>query len=208
MNNKTLKLWVVVCFLAVQTSLNAQKEHNSRIGLTVSSLGVGSIIGESSSTNYDLEDKSFYTAGLTYIKGLNKWLDVEAGVEYSNHNIGITPNFWNGAENVYMRIQKVKLQLFNIPVMLKANFLKYFFVNGGLLVDIDITNSDYIKNQTGIGGIVGLGASYDFDFGLSVFLNPYIKAHSWIDISEREKILEKGFRLGITCDLHRIIKQK
>jgi hypothetical protein len=208
MNNKTFKLLIIVCFLAIQTSLNAQKELNNRAGLTFSSLGVSDLVGEESgSASYIYDSKSFYTLGVTYIRGLNKWLEVETGVEYSSHKIGVLPNYFPGMD-IYMRKPETKMVLFNIPATLRANFLKYFFINAGVLIDIDATNSNYIENQTGIGGIAGLGANYDFKSGLSIFLNPYIKAHSWIDTGTRTKILEKGFRLGLTCDLRKIMKKK
>jgi hypothetical protein len=207
MNNKTFKLLLIVCFWAIQISLNAQKELNNRAGLTFSYLGVNDLVGESNSTSYNYEGKSFYTLGVTYIRGLNKWLEVETGVEYSSHKIGILPNYLPGGD-IYIRKTETKLILFNIPATLRANFLKYFFINAGVLIDIDATNSNYIENQTGIGGIAGFGANYDFKSGLSIFLNPYIKAHSWIDIGTRTKILEKGFRMGITYDLRKIIKKK
>jgi hypothetical protein len=187
--------------------LNAQKELSNKLGITFSSLGVNNIFGKSDASNYSYEGKNFYTLGLTYIRGLNRWLEIETGMEYSRHNIDIAPNIMPG-ENMFMRTQETAINLINIPATLKVKFLKYFFVNAGVLIDIDVSNSIYFENQTGFGGIAGVGANYDFDFGLSVFLNPYIKAHSWIDVGTRQKILEKGFRLGVAYDLRKIIKKK
>jgi hypothetical protein len=97
--------------------------------------------------------------------------------------------------------------LISIPATLRVKFLKYFFINAGALIDLDISQSVYFENQTGLGGIAGFGANYDFKCGLSVFLNPYIKAHSLIDVGTRLKIMEKGFRLGVTYDLQKILKK-
>jgi hypothetical protein len=210
MSCKTFKSLIIVCLLILQTPLNAQKEVgklNNKVGITFSSLGVSNILGQSSSDDYRNTVKNFYTLGATYIRGLTKWLDVETGVEYSSHSVNTTMNILPNNE-VYMRTPETKLNLFNVPATLRANFLKYFFVNGGVIIDIDVSNSIYFENQTGIGGIAGVGANYNFNSGLSLFFNPYIKAHSWIDVGTRQKILEKGFRIGITYDLHRIIKKK
>jgi hypothetical protein len=185
--------------------LNAQKKYSNRAGITFSSLGVNDILGKSGNDGYIYEGKNFYTFGLTYIRGLNKWLEIETGLEYSSHNINISPNIL--LDNIFMRTRNTKLVLLNIPATLRANFLKYFFINGGILIDIDVSNNSYIGNQTGIGGIAGFGVNYNFDCGLSIFLNPYIKAHSWTDVGMRQKILEKGFRLGIAYDLRKIIKK-
>jgi hypothetical protein len=186
--------------------LNAQKALNNKIGVTFASFGVNDIFGGINNADYNYKGTSFYTVGISYIRGLNKWLEIETGLEYSKQNIRLIPNIYPGLE-IFMRTEKMELILLNVPATLRANFLKYFFINGGLLIDLDISNNIFIENQTGIGGIVGLGVNYDFNFGLSVFLNPYIKAHSWIYAGERQKILEKGFRLGVTYDLRRIIKK-
>jgi long-subunit fatty acid transport protein len=187
--------------------LQAQKELSNKIGVTFSSLGTNDIFEKSNTTNYNYEGENFYTLGLTYIRGFNKWLEIETGLEYSRHNINIALNIMPGT-NAFKRTQKTNISLLNIPVTLRFKFLKYFFVNGGVLIDIDASNSVYFENQTGFGAIAGFGANYDFDCGLSVFLNPYIKAHSWIDVGAQQKILEKGFRLGVAYDLRKIFKKK
>ncbi|MDR0384609.1 MAG: hypothetical protein LBH60_00875 [Prevotellaceae bacterium] len=206
MNDRIFKLLFIICLLTVQTSLSAQKKYSSRTGVTFSSFGVNDLFGKSGSGNYIYEGKSFYTLGLTFIKGLNKWLEIETGLEYSRHNISLASNVFPGLD-IFMRTRKTELSLLGIPVTMKVNFLKYFFINAGILIDVDVSNSVYFDNQTGFGGIAGFGANYDFKSGLSVFLNPYIKAHSWIDVGENQKILEKGFRLGVTYDLRKILKK-
>jgi hypothetical protein len=206
MNCNILKLLSIICLFTVQISLNAQKKLSNKIGVTVSPFGISDIFGKSNDDNYNYKSKNCFALGATYIRGLNKWLDIETGIEYSRYNIDFSPNIFPGT-NFFMRTSKIKLGMINIPATLRANFLKYFFVNGGVLIDIDISNNIYFEHQTGIGGIGGFGANYNFNSGLSIFINPYIKAHSWIDIKTRKKILEKGIRLGITYDLHRIINK-
>ncbi|MDR2027047.1 MAG: hypothetical protein LBQ01_05730 [Prevotellaceae bacterium] len=206
MNYRVFKLLLIIVCLTVQTSLNAQNQLSNKVGITFSSLGDSDIFGGINSVDFNYKGTGFYTVGINYIRGLNKWLELETGLEYSRHSIRVTPDIYPGME-VFMRTEKVGLGLLNVPATLRANFLKYFFINGGLLLDLDVSDNIYIENQTGIGGIAGLGVNYDFDFGLSVFLNPYIKAHSWIYVGERQKILEKGFRLGVTYDIRRIIKK-
>jgi hypothetical protein len=207
MNCRSYKLLVIVCLLAVQTSLNAQKNNPGRAGITFSSFGANDIFGKMDTDKYTYDGENFYTVGINYIRGLNKWLEVETGLEYVRHNVRIVPNVFPSME-IYMRTSETQLVLMNVPVTLRANFLKYFFVNGGILIDIDISNSIHFENQTGIGAVVGVGVNYNFDFGMSAFINPYIKAHSWLDVGTRQKILEKGFRFGINYDLRKILKKK
>jgi hypothetical protein len=198
---------ITACLLTALTSLNAQKDPG-KIGMTFSGLGTNNIFGDYGNRNYNLKGKNFYTLGLNYTKSLNKWLEMEAGVEYSRHNISLNANIYPGA-HIFMRTQKTALSLIGIPVTVKANFLKYFFVNGGLLIDIDVSRENiYFDNQTGFGGIAGVGVNYNFSSGLSVFLNPYIKAHSLINIRQLQKVLEKGFRLGFTYDMRKLCTQR
>jgi hypothetical protein len=208
MKYKVLKSLIVICLLTVQISLDAQEKvgKSSRIGVTFSSFGANDIFGKTGTHNYLYESSGFYTIGVGYLVKLNKWLEVEVDAEYSRHTVNIAPNIFPGTD-VFGAERTTKLSLLDIPATLRANFLKYFFVNGGLLIDIDFSANMYVDNQTGVGGIVGFGANYDFGCGISAFLNPYIKAHSWITSGDRQKILEKGIRLGICYDLRKIVKR-
>jgi len=129
----------------------------------------------------------FYTFGITYVHPLNHWLEGEAGLEYARHGIVIQPN--------------VPPDMDNTPL---ANFFNYFFVNGGLFVGIDGLNNTAIDSQTGIGVMLGVSIKYDFDFGVSAFINPYAKMHSLIPFTAEkyhQRIMENGIRIGITYAL-------
>ena len=55
--------------------------------------------------------------------------------------------------------------------------------------------------QTGIGAIFELATKYDFDFGMSVFVNPYLKIHSIFPFQlmrYHQRVLENGKRIGLT----------
>jgi hypothetical protein len=181
---------------------NETKLSNNKIGITFSSFGENDVfrfdeLDGAASYNSDY----FFTIGINYIHTLNKWLEAETGIEYSKQNIIIEPNLPPDMDN---SLRKANFSLINIPVTLRANFLKYFFVNGGLIVDIDASTNSPIDNQTGIGAILGLSAKYDFKNGLSAFVNPYTKIHSLIpcvDIEYHQRIWENGIRVGITYAL-------
>mgnify|MGYP000353093974 FL=1 len=153
------------------------------------------------------EGENFFSAGITYIHPLNNWLEIESGVEYSEFAVKVTPPFYPGMNN---ESTNTDVSLLNIPVTVRANFLKYFYANSGILVDIEMSNSDNIDdnsglaidNQSGIGGMIGVGAKYDFDFGASIFVNPYFKMHSIIPKSQfDQRISESAIRFGITYQL-------
>lgn len=190
--------------IIVTTSIPSYAQKNSgiqkgQIGITFSSFGNNNVIRSheligAASYNSD----RFYTLGVTYIYNLNRIIDIEAGIEYSNHKITIKPNLPPNMDNTPYGDS---FSLINIPLTVRVNFLRYCFINGGILFDMDASNLPF-DSQTGIGGILGLGLKYDFKSGVSVFVNPYLKAHSLIPFSSSEnhqRLMEDGnsFRFGV-----------
>ena len=182
---------------------NKQKSLG-KIGFMYSSFGENavfrneSLLGEASYNN-----DRFYTIGISYLKPISSWLEFETGLEYSKHTILIKPNLPPDMDRIPL---KANFSLINIPLTLRANFWKFFFVNGGLLLDLDANISSPIDSQTGIGGLLGLGVKYDFDCGASIFVNPYLKFHSLIPFSpgdNQQKVHESGFRVGLSYKLDR-----
>ena len=179
------------------TKLNANK-----IGITFSSFGTNDVFRVDELTGAASYDGDyFFTIGITYLRPINKWLETETGIEFSKQDIIIKPNLPPGMDN---SPRKEDFSLINIPVTLRANFLKYFFINGGIMIDIDASTNSSINNQTGIGALSGISAKYDFNSGISIFVNPYTKIHSLIPFSDtkyHQRVWENGIRLGVTYDL-------
>lgn len=137
-------------FLVAQE--NETKLSTNKIGITFSSFGGNDVFRSdelvgAASYNSDY----FFTIGIIYLHPINKWLEAETGIEYAKHNIIIEPNLPPDMEN---SSRKANFSLINVPIALRANFLKYFFVNGGLIVDIDASTNSPIDNQTGIGALL------------------------------------------------------
>jgi hypothetical protein len=200
---------VLCCIIFNQSHLAAQENisefRNAKIGFTFSSFGENDVfrfneLDGAASYNSDY----FRTFGLSYVSALNTWLEIESGIEYSRHHIIIQPNL---PPNIDAFPRKASFSLINIPVTLRANFLKYFFVNGGLFFDVDASINSPIANQTGIGVLLGLAVKYDFDAGVSVFVNPYSKLHSLIPFqteNHHQRVLESGIRIGFSYDLRKL----
>ena len=200
---------LILCFIFVASlSSLAQKNENEarkgQIGITFSFFGENDVfrsdelLGSASKSG-----DSFYTFGINYLYKLNNTFDVETGIEYSNHKIIIRPMVLPDMDT-YSPNYSANLSLVNIPVTLRVNFLKYFFVNGGILFEMDASTSSPIDGQTGIGSILGLGIKYDFKSGLSAFINPYLKAHSLVPFSSgdnHQRLMESGFRFGLMYKL-------
>lgn len=198
---------LILSFLLLQSHFISAQHNDStvnsgKLGLTYSSFGENYVIRFQElegAASYNSEN--FYTIGLTYVHPLNSWLEAEIGLEYSRHTISIEPNL---PPNIDYLVRKESFSLINIPLTLRVNFLKYFFVNGGLFLDVDGSLNSPIDNQTGIGALAGLSIKYDFKFGITAFVNPYTKMHSIVPFqfnNHPQRILESGVRIGLTYDL-------
>lgn len=193
----------VFCFMCFTSfSIFAQqkewKSSATRIGFTFSSFGENDVIRFHQLTgDASYSSDKFYTLGITFLYKLNSLFDLETGVEYSRQWIIIKPNLQpQSAIPPYGE----KFSLLNFPVTVRMNFLRYFFLNGGLLVDMDVKNSSSIDKQSGMGGIVGLGIKYDISRALTIFANPYLKAHTLVPFSSdnyNQRLMETGFRFGL-----------
>ena len=198
MQMKRFLLFMVILVMVFFKPVNAQ---DFKIGLTVTPLGVNDIFRTSLEGAAGYSGDGFYIVGITCQIPITYQLNLETGLEYSKHTIIISPNLPPDMDNTP---RKSNFRLVTIPVTLKVNFLKYLFVNSGVLLDLDTSNSSPIDNQTGLGAILGVGLNYDFKFGGTIFANPYLKCHSLVPFSpERyhQRLFDSGIRFGVMYKL-------
>jgi len=200
MNHKIFTLGLFVLFTC---SLLAQEKRS--IGFAFSAIGANYVINSAGTAlegEADYEVKHFITLGVSYIHPVRSWIGIESGVEYSNYTITIKPMAIPGTDLNFSKYNK-ELSLISVPVSARINFLKYFFANGGVLLDLETANSTPIESQTGLGLLFGIGAKYNFNNGFGVFVNGYNKHHALIPFSAkmddyRWRLLEFGLRAGVT----------
>jgi len=195
---KTFLLMMLFVF-ALTKPVNAQ---NVKIGITATPLGENDILMKNLMGGPSYSGAGFYTFGISSQIPISSLLDIETGIDYSRHTIKISSS--DLYPNTTIQSYKSNVKLASIPVTLKLNFLKYFFVNGGFLLDIDASNSSLIDKQTGIGALAGIGIKYDFNFGGTLFINPEFKYHSLLPFSSsqnRQRLIETGIRIGIMFNL-------
>ena len=209
-----IPLYIIISFSAYAQS-NQGQTMESRIGVTYSTFGEHSIVRfrETKDADYSIQGTSnsrgdqFYVAGLNYLYQLTNVLEFETGIEYANHNFYISSTDpLIDADGI-----KTNISVINIPLSLRINFARYFFINGGLNMDINSSKSEYIDSQTGIGGHIGLGIKYDSHFGISVFVNPYFKAYSLLPFTaadNHQRLMESGLRFGLMYKLNLKKKEK
>ncbi|HHT23569.1 MAG TPA: hypothetical protein GXZ87_09730 [Bacteroidales bacterium] len=138
--------------------------------------------------------RGFMSFEANYWHPITDWLELETGLNYSRQRFDeILPLVDGEAEP---QINKKDENLLNIPIGVKAEFLKYGFVNSGILVDV--------THEAGIGSYFGGGVSFVSPVGFGVFVNPYVKMHSILPVDfnfTSRKVLEMGIKIGVSYKL-------
>jgi hypothetical protein len=173
--------------------------ENTAIGVTLS--GFGSDAGRNFDKTTDLYGKSAHSFGITYIRPISERFDVEIGIEATRMQ------FTNSNpidDVVYMQ------DIIEIPVSLRFNFYRFFFLNGGLSMDINgLFNNDEFAHLTpsrplSVGMMLGAGVKYDLkNKPIGVFFNPFYKYRTLPYFGQAQgtkrfrNTLENGFRVGV-----------
>lgn len=198
----------LLCFInAIAQEVTDSPVRKDKIGFSVSIWGESVIIGSfMPSGEPELANHPVHSFGMNYVHPLNKFVDFETGVEYSSFP---TTDF-NAAElysssDTYPKRKYGDMNLINIPLTARINCGKYLYLNGGLLLNIDISGkSSAFYSQSGVGTIIGIGGKYDFKSGWEITINPSIKLHSvisFIHSTGTERLWETGWRLGVMMPL-------
>jgi hypothetical protein len=189
-------------FIILNNSISAQNKNLCKIGLNYTDIGKSSInYSEQIDGALGYKGDHFYLAGLNFIYAPCTCSDIETGIEYAHHSIIVYPN---PPSETGSASYTGSIDIISIPANIRLNLFKYFFINGGILLDIDVSKSSPIDNQTGIGVNYGAGLKCDFKFGLTVYTNAFARTHSWISFIHAEnsqKLVDAGVKFGITYQL-------
>ena len=194
----------VPLIMATQTTAagTSSSTQNGGLNITFSSLGGKNVFRYhelDGAATYD--GTGYYAAGITYLFPLKPCLGLETGLEYAKHSIIVTPNLPPDMEVIK---SEAGFSLINIPLTLQVTLGRHFFINGGVMLNLDTTIKSPITDQTGLGALLGLGLQYDFHPRLTVFANPYSKLYSMVPFTTNnypQRVLESGFRFGIRVRL-------
>jgi opacity protein-like surface antigen len=143
------------------------------------------------SPSYD--GKGMTMTGLHYQYQFNRYISVETGLEYSYNKFEKTP-----APNPTLDLipQPFNIELLSIPAHAKLTLWKYFFINAGPLIDMELTSTG---TQSGIGYAMGLGVQIPFK-SVTVFANPFYQRHAVTLFSadnSKLHLTESGVKFGI-----------
>ncbi|MES2375069.1 MAG: outer membrane beta-barrel protein [Bacteroidota bacterium] len=146
--------------------------------------------------DFGYKSKPSKAFGLGYTRQVKKFLSFETGLAYSQSDVEET-SFPSGHLNTYYD----KINLITIPLLVRLNFLKFFYGDAGITADIqtNYTSSSLAPKQTGIGIEAGLGAKYSFR-SVALFVSPYAQYHGLkkFDRTGRNfELLNSGVKLGV-----------
>ena len=135
--------------------------------------------------------------GIRYTKNLNNLFSIETGLEYSSNKIESTPAF-TGQQ---MPSSQHNVRMVSLPLYGNLTFLKYLFVNAGVIFDLDTDNDTSqtrgINSQSGAGYGFGVGGKYDLS-NMTILVNPFFQKHAVVTTHNHpERIGEIGVRMGI-----------
>jgi len=136
----------------------------------------------------------FDEVGIRYLKQITERLYVETGLNYLGMQLKINP----APMGIPMESRNEDLNIISVPVYANYTLGRYFFVNGGPIVDFQTTENS-INSQSGIGYSLGLGGKYELN-KFSLFINPNFKRHAVIPFEKemyQQKITEIGIQAGL-----------
>lgn len=194
-----MNYYILSFLLLVSVSCFAQ---NFELGLTYSTGNSDMLRFQALEGDGSYDSEGYMSVGAVMLHKVNKATDLEIGFAYSQHNRLIAT--YDNPLNDPAIIRNGSKSIVAIPILARVHFGKYFFINPGVVLafdDDDVYGT--FDNQAGIGINFGLGVQYPFDFGLSVFANPYLRFYSTLSFIEKhpQHLTENGFRFGVTYSI-------
>lgn len=173
-------------------SVYAQAQDNKNFFGIFAGVGGGGVIQEVSEGGGSMELKTGISLGLSYYRSIATKVSFETGLVLYSNKLIFDPPFY---PNVNLEKKTENLRLLYIPIFMRFDVSKIFFLQGGLLADLDFTESEYMDDLTGIGAGIGLGFYIPLSEKIKLQLNPFMNLHGLG--SNVDRILETGIRLGI-----------
>lgn len=175
--------FIVIFNVLLLWSFTSEAQRPSSISLTYSLSGPNQIHMLEELVHYpQLTDYKYSTShsfGIRYLLKSKKAVTLETGLEFVRFTSQreINPDYPN---TLFMMIALPApriCDIITVPIYANIAFWKYFFFNGGVLMDIN-ANKEH-QQHSGLGTGFGLGAQYNYK-KINFFLNPFLKSHSLI----------------------------
>lgn len=187
-----LKLILIILFFSTIQVYSQTKNSISLVyGRSNNDVDIHGAIGD-----FGYKPQTGILFGLIYTHDFSKRFSLETGLQFSDNKVRL--NYIVGGVGEITRDGKV--QLITIPIFAKRTFFKYFFIDGGLLLEHQTNYSadPVVNDQSGVGLGLGFGGKYQFD-KVTLFVNPFFQVHGLITGTDgsHHNLLETGLKFGI-----------
>lgn len=192
-------LFLSIVFITSLVLTSAAQDTNNSYGLSFG-FGNGTILRQQLTGGPSIDLNTGLSAGFQYTHRLNTKLHLLTGVTLFNSSVTVTPEFHPDIDTTP---RDYDVRVIYIPVVLKMDFGKHFFLNTGFLADIDVTKDSYITSQSGMGATVGAGAEFIITNSFSIQFNPYINFHGLLLTQSDdypERVLESAVKINFVVN--------
>lgn len=178
-------------------SLNASAQKNA-VGLSLGISGSDYLYFAIMDGAGSYELNTGFQLGVHYERQLNRHIDITSGLHWY-HNAGLF--VYDPYPGLIAEPKEVIMNVFYLPLHVKFNLHKYFFINTGISGNISILNQEYTRpNSSGLGAGIGIGTDIPLSSSLAIQINPYIDVHRWYKFERGwgdRKLLDAGLKLRI-----------
>lgn len=115
-------------------------------------------------------------------------LDIVTGVTLTGNKFEVTPPY----TGTPVLTSSMNLNVFSIPLFAKYHFLKFLYVSGGPLFNLNSGERDL----NGIGAGVDFGGEYSFNNGMVLSFGPYMRIFGILPW-KNYKLINSGVNFGI-----------
>src|SRR5680860_1023030 len=106
------------------------------------------------------EVNSFEEFGIRFLKEFSKNWSFETGINYATAGVEYTGA--RPAVALPYNYSPQKLEIISIPLLANYSFWNYFFINGGTMIDFQLSEN-FFDSQSGLGYTVGVGGKVDYN---------------------------------------------
>lgn len=184
-------LILAVIALIVTLQAQAQDIKKNSFGI-VAGFGGGGVLERAADGGGSMTLKTGISLGFNYYRSISPKAYFETGLIFNANRLNFSPPF---NPNFNYEDQTENLRLVYIPLFIRLDVSKAFFLQGGFLADIDFTSSEYLNSLSGVGVGIGLGFYIPLSEKMKFQINPFSNLHGLS--SSNERLLETGIRLGI-----------
>jgi len=186
-------LVIILIVISVSTFAQSKNEISILYGKSTGSAAFSFLRGgfpKGGSSSSLRENNSIGIRYLACIKNKPK-LKLETGIDYLFGKLEIKWAYTGGPINDASHIEDFKL--ISTPIYLNHYFGKYFYINEGIMLDYQKTESD---EYTGFGVGIGFGIGAKFEYKNFTFnINPKFERHLFL--SKKYGLIELGIMLGV-----------